>query len=206
MRVLAPGVGNPALRNDRPEVGIRQNIHPGRRRYLIGSQRNDVFAPVAGEASDAVEQDQLLCGQRGRRDLGSMGASRMEAWRARFSWAAMVELLRQRSPRVRDDGAGNRLKEDAILARDLLSRAHENAAGSINQARPDPRGDQSHDLILQLLPITGVIFVPDHQVHRQPLQTPVGMRLHHLTHEIDVGPVGNLQQDDRQVARDRVTP
>jgi len=50
-------------------------------------------------------------------------------------------------------------------------------------ARPiDHLGFQAHrhqaqDLVLQHLAIAGAVFVPDHQVHRQPLQAPVGMGL-----------------------------
>ena len=30
-----------------------------------------------------------------------------------------------------------------------------------------PCGNEPHDLVVEQLPVTGVIFVPDHQVHRQ---------------------------------------
>ena len=30
-------------------------------------------------------------------------------------------------------------------------------------------GDQAHDLVLQVLPVAGVILVPDHQIDRQAL-------------------------------------
>ena len=141
-----------------------------------------------GSAASATSGRCVLCGRK-RGGRGSLGSR----------WSSCSAS----SPRVRDDRARNRLEKYAILGGDLRSRAHEDAAGSIDEARPDPRGDQPHYLILQLLPITGVIFVPDHQIDLQPLETPVGMRLDHLAHEIDIGPVGNLQQDDRQF---RLTP
>jgi hypothetical protein len=59
---------------------------------------------------------------------------------------------------------------------------------------------------LQHLAVTGAILVPDHQVHRQPFQTPVGMRLNQLPHQFDIGKVADAQQHDRQVARDGITP
>jgi len=45
------------------------------------------------------------------------------------------------------------------------------------------RSDQPDDLFLQSLPIYVVIFVPDHQIHGQPLEAPIGMRLHKLANQ-----------------------
>ena len=33
---------------------------------------------------------------------------------------------------------------------------------------PLPGGDQADDLVLEALAVAGVVFVPDHQIHRQP--------------------------------------
>ncbi len=68
--------------------------------------------------------------------------------------------------------------------------AHENAAGPIDEVRFDAGGDQPDDLLLQPLPIDVVIFVPDHQIDGQPLEAPVGMRLHELAHQLDVAGIG----------------
>ena len=59
---------------------------------------------------------------------------------------------------------------------------------------------------MKQLPVSGMIFVPDHQVHRQPLQTPVRMGLDELAHQINVGRVSYLQQHDRQVAGNGIAP
>ena len=83
---------------------------------------------------------------------------------------------------------------------------NENATGSIDDMRFDAGSDQAHDLLLEPLPVAVVILVPDHQIHGQSLETPVGMRLHELAHELDVGGIGDLQQYDRQVAGNRVAP
>ena len=56
------------------------------------------------------------------------------------------------------------------------------------------------------LPVAGVIFVPDHQVHRQSFQAPVSVGLDELAHQIDIGRVSDLQQHDRQIAGNGVAP
>ena len=89
---------------------------------------------------------------------------------------------------------------------DLLRRPHENAARAILHDAIRARRDQAQNLVLQLLPVAGVIFVPDHQVHRQPFQAPVCLRLDELADQFDVGRVGDLQQHDRQIAGDGVAP
>ena len=70
----------------------------------------------------------------------------------------------------------------------------------------DARGDQPDNLFLEPLPVAVVIFVPDHQIHGQPLEAPIRMRLHELAHQFDIGAVGDLQQDDRKIARNGVAP
>ena len=207
VRVLAPGVGNAAFRDHRSELRIRQHVYPRRRRYLPGCEGNDVFAPVAGEAAQPVAEDQLP--KRGRGVVSAVGpivSARHKLGSTRLRKATMVKLFRKRSAAIGDDGACDRLQQNAVLARYLLRRPYEDAARPIDHARLDARGDQSHDLFLQSLPVTGVIFVPDHQVHRQPLQAPVRMGLYQLAHEIDIGRVTDLQQYDRQVSGNGVTP
>ena len=67
-------------------------------------------------------------------------------------------------------------------------------------------GNQPHDLFVEQLPVTGVIFVPDHQVHRQSFQAPVCVGLDELAYQIDIGRVSDLQQHDRQIAGNGVAP
>ena len=136
-----------------------------------------------------------------------MGSGRDEERRALLPPDCVdVHLVRQGSPTVGDDGASDRLEEDPVLLRYLVPRSYENAARPIGQIGFDAGGDESHDLVVQQLPVTGVIFVPDHQIHRQSLQAPVGMGLNELAHEIDIGRIFNLQQHDRQIAGDGVSP
>jgi hypothetical protein len=62
------------------------------------------------------------------------------------------------------------------------------------------RGDQSHDVFLQQLPVTGAILVPNHEIDRKSLQAPIGVSLHELADKIDILQVPDLQQHDRQIA------
>ncbi len=118
----------------------------------------------------------------------------------RLIWSA------QRPPAVGEDGPGDRLEKNAVLVRYLVPRSYEDAAGSIGHVGFEARGNQPHDLFVEELPVTGVIFVPDHQVHRQSFQAPVRVGLHELAHQIDIGRVSDLQQHDRQVAGNGVAP
>jgi hypothetical protein len=62
---------------------------------------------------------------------------------------------------------GDRLDQNAVLLRDLVRGSYENAAGSIGHVSFDACGNEPHDLVVEELPVAAVIFVPDHQVHRQ---------------------------------------
>ena len=88
----------------------------------------------------------------------------------------------------------------------MLGNPDEDTARPVRQVGFDPSSNQAHDLILQQLAIAGPIFIPDHQVDGQAFQAPIGMRLHHLANQINVGLVADLQQHDRQVAGNGVAP
>ncbi len=211
--VLAPGVAKAALRDHGAELRVGEHVDPRRRRALAGRSRDYVLAAIGAESAHAVEKPEVGAARferhrRARRNqpqapgVPARGAPR----EAPLGNLLAADLLGQRSRLVADHGARDRFEQDAVLVRDLLRAAHENAARSLHHLRLDARGDQSHDLVLEQLPVAGVVLVPDHQIHRQSLQPPVGMRLHQLAHELDAGRVADLQQHDRQIARDGVAP
>ncbi len=130
--------------------------------------RNDIFASVRGESAQPVEEHQIAAGQLGRpRGFGAVGSGRRQGRYGHFHLAPTVELVLQRPPAIGDDGASHRLEQNAVFLRYLVRRSYENAAWPIYLAGFDPCGNESHDLVVEKLPVTGVIFVPDHQVHRQ---------------------------------------
>ncbi|MNM60737.1 hypothetical protein D3C81_720270 [compost metagenome] len=107
---------------------------------------------------------------------------------------------------VADNRPRHRLQQDAVLVGHVLHRPHENAARAIKQARLRTGGHHPQNLVLQFLPIAGLAVVPDDQVGVEALLAPVRMRLHQLPDQFHVVRVGDLEQHDGQVARDRMAP
>ena len=207
MRVLPPGVGKPALGDDRAEVRVGEHIHPRGRGQLPLSCGDDIFAPVRGETAQAVVEGQVQARRkRHRQGFGTMGPGRNQGGHGDLGRAAAFDLFQQRSPLVGEDGAGNGLHQDTVLLGHLVPRPHENAAGPVDDVGLQADGNQPHDLIVEQLAIAGAILVPDHQVHGQALEAPVGVGLHQLPHQFDIGRILDLQQHDRQVAGDGIAP
>src|ERR1019366_8548623 len=136
--ILAPRIGQSVLGNDGSKVRIRQHIHPGCRRHFPVSSRDDVLAPIRGESSQSVEEDQIATRQlRGSREFGTVGSGWHQARDSLLGKAATVDLVcprdslldkaatvdlfRQRSTTVGDDGTRDRLEQNAVLVRYLLS-------------------------------------------------------------------------------------
>ena len=96
--ILAPRAGQAALRDDGSEVRVGQHIHPRRRRHLPVRGRNHILAPIRGESSQPVEEDQIVARQR----WAAGGSARcalvgVKARNAHFRQAATVDLVPQRS-------------------------------------------------------------------------------------------------------------
>ena len=83
---------------------------------------------------------------------------------------------------------------------------YENAAWPIGQIGFDAGGNKPHDLVMEELPVTRMVFVPDRQVYCQPFQAPIRVGLHKLAHQLDIGRIFYFQQHDRQVAGDGISP
>ena len=205
MRVRAPRIGLPGFGHDGAEVRIGQHVDPRRRRRFARRWRDHVLAPVRCEAAEAVEKNQVI-DDRLQRRLRPVRARRRQTRHAHFDRSAAADLFGQRSARIGDDHARHRFEQQAVFVRNLLGLTHEYSAGTIDEMRFDAGRDQAENLLLQLLPIHIVVLVPDHQIDREPLEPPVRVRLHQLADQIDARCLRDLQQHDRQIARDRVTP
>ena len=205
MRVLTPRIRGTTLGNDRSKLRIRYHVDPRCRRRLPGRERDHVFAPIGREPAGTVRQYQVGA-RRGRGDgiLGRAALRRRQQRQRRNRRHAALDLLRQRTALVDDHDARHRLQQNTVFGRDVIGGADEDAAGPIDHA--GFAGDQTHDLVMQLLTVTGVFLVPDHQIGDQALEPPVRPGLQHLPDELDVLAIGDLQQNDRQIARDRVAP
>ena len=191
-----------------PKLGFASTFTQGAGVVCPRGGRDDVLAAIGRESAQAVEEDQIARGRGGgRRRIGTAGPGRQRAAAPVLRPCSGRSIWSASDPRaVGDDDASDGLEQNAILVRYLVARPDEDAAGPVRHVGFDAGGNQSHDLVLQQLPVAGVIFVPDHQVDGESFQPPVGVRLHELAHQIDIGRVGDLQQHDGQIAGNGVAP
>ena len=228
VRVLEPGVARRAFAEHGAQFRVGHHVGPGGGRGLAFAQDDHVLAAIGREGAGAVvkqelvgdrfERPRIFLGRRGRRRQAQhrLGCGQHLRQRRRtvgkqqrgvaFRRHVPPDLGGQRATLVADDHPRHGLHQDAVFQRDLLRRAYEDAARAVQYIALGSGRDQPQDLLLQLLAVTGLVLVPDHQVHVETLQSPVRMRLHHLPHQLDVGRIGNLQQHDRQVAGNRMPP
>ena len=215
--VLAPGIGLTGLGDDSAEVGVGQHVHPGCRGLLPGVGGDDVLATIRGETAHPVAQDQVtrrqLAGALGRalscgKQAGSQGRGQggNQARDVRRGCDQTIELFRQGPGAVAHHRPGHGQEQGTILLGDLLCRAHEDPPRALHGLGFLAHRDQAQDALLQFLPVTGAVLVPDHQVHGQSLEAPIGMGLDELADQFDVGQVADAQQDDGQVTGDGIGP
>ena len=152
-----------------PKCGFASTFTHGAGVHLPMRCRNDVLASVRRESAESVEEHQIVARQRRRLPVGSDRWVRVSVRSGTdyFYNTATVDLVRQYSPAVGDDGTSYGLEQDAVLVRYLVHRSYKNAAWLIGHVGFDACGNESHDPVLQKLPVTGAIFVPESQVHRQ---------------------------------------
>src|SRR6266852_5848578 len=207
MRILAPAIGLAALRNYRPELRIRDHVRPRHWRRLCLSRRDDVFAAIGGKSAKPVVEEQRSRRHVDRtRGIGTTDERGPYPRRRWFRRRAPGNLVRETTFAVGDDRSRDALHQDAVFDGNLFGTTDEYASGTIEHVGLDTARDQSHDLIVQQLPVSRMVLVPDHQVDRETLQTPVRMRLNHLPNQIDVGRIADLQQNNGQIAGDGISP
>ena len=206
MRILAPRIRLAAFRHHRAELRIGQHVRPGRRRLCAFARGDHVFAPVGRKTTEAIFQDQRALWRLVRHAALFAGRILQQRRHAQHGARWTLDLFGQGAAQVADDGARHRLQQDAVFVGNLLGQAHENAARAVDRLRIDARGDQAHDLVVQQLAVARLVLVPDHQIDDQSFQAPVGMRLHHLARQFDIGRVAYLQQHDGQVAGNGIRP
>src|SRR5580765_3557183 len=124
--VLAPGIGLAVLRDDGAKVRIRQNIDPRRRRHMPVRSRNDILAAIRRESSQPIEKGEIGARYRsGWQRLSAAGSAWGQARHSDVRMATTGDLVRQRSPPVGEDGASDRLEQNAVLIRYLVNRTDE---------------------------------------------------------------------------------
>jgi hypothetical protein len=193
MGVFRPGVGHAAFGHNCAEHRISQNINPGRRCYLFFGGGNNILAPVRSKSAQTVKEQQIMSRQRGRRRRrGAVSAAWYQARHRYFQTAALFDLVDQFSLAAGNNHISHGLKKDSVFFRHLIGISYENSAGPVFYIGDNPRGNKSHDLIMQKLPVSGVIFVPDDKVNGESFQSPVGVSLNKLTRQFYMGLIGNL--------------
>ena len=208
MRILAPGIAKSAFRHDRAEVRVRNDVHPRSRRRVSRCRCDDVFASVRREPSGAVAEDQISsaanpaplqrCGRWVR--VGMSRGIRGAAAARRLICSASVPRLSVMIARATD---WKRTRSSVDICSACRTKM---PPGRSTNVCFDTGSDQPDDLFLELLPIARRDPRSRSPDPRPALEAPVGMRLHELAHEFDIGGVGDLQQHDRQVSGDRVAP
>ena len=168
-----------------------------------------VLAPVGREAADAVEERQrAACPQRGGvATAGSGERVGSSARRPALGDAPCAPPARASVP-WRSLTIARATACSSTRPRPAICSAWRTKMppGRSTTCASRLRRDQAEDLLLQPLAVDVALLVPDHQVDGQALEPPPGVRLHHLPHEVDAARVADLQQHDRQVARDRIAP
>ena len=205
MRVFKPGVGAAGFGNDRPKFRIGQHVDPGRGRHLASRERDDILVAVARETAETIVENQIAR-RRWRGSVDPRRPARRERWHQRLEHTALFELLDERAMLVIEHDASSGLEEEPVVVRDLFQSPNENAAGLVQHLRLTPGGDQVLDLILQILPVNRDVFVQDDHLDGQTFRAPVGVRLDHLLHHLDLLRVGDAQDDERRVAGNAVSP
>lgn len=92
-----------------------------------------------------------------------------------FGAAAPLHLVLERTAFVKQDDAGDGEEQGAILLRHLFVAPHKDTAGFVQQAGFGAGADEVVDGVLKVLSVDGVIFIQDHQIDSNALETPVGM-------------------------------
>ena len=140
--VLAPRVAESAFRDDGAETRSSQCTFTHGAGVVFPAPGAITYSrPVRRESADPIRRgsDRPRCAAtRAEPAAGRCGSARSRGIRTSGGHAT-VDLVRQRSAAVRDDRACDRLEQDAVLGRNLLRMAHEDAARPIDRrALPTP--------------------------------------------------------------------
>ncbi len=191
-----------------PKRGIREHVDPGRRRHLRRRRRDDVLAAVGRESAEVIAEHEVRARRvraaraaRGGGCASAPGAATLLSARTlRFTCSSRLPRLSEMMTRA---AACSRMRSSF----EICSRiADENAARPVDRVRFRAGRDQPDDLVLEPLAVADVLLVPDHEIDDQALQAPVGVAADQLARELDVRGIRDLQQHDRMIAGDRVSP
>ncbi|MCY1394871.1 hypothetical protein D9M71_97990 [compost metagenome] len=205
--VFHPGIGAATFGNHRAEVRVGQHVGPWRRCRPARLQVHHVLAAISAEAAVGVAQEQTFGSWQG----GSprrlwLALERGDQRRVCRACVTAMNLFGNTAVVFVQHQARHRQDQRTILVRQLLCRTYENASGTVDQRSFAAGCHHTHDQVLKLLAIAGLVFVPDDEVHHQALLPPVSMGLDHLMDKVDVFDGCDLQQNNGQVPGYRLAP
>ena len=204
--VFFPGIGGPGFADDGAEVGVGQDVDPGGGGGGAGCDLDDVFPSVGGEAAEAVEVFELAGGEGGGRFIAITGDGGQEFGDIGIGDNTAVDLVGEGSMAVAENEAGDGAEKDAVVFGDLVYIAYKNSAGLIEELAFGAGLDEADDGVEEILAIAGIGLGPDDEIDFETLLAPVGVGLDEAADQIEIGLVGDGEQDDGAVAGDAVAP
>ena len=117
-----------------------------------------------------------------------------------------LDLVRQGPVAVRKNHPCRSLQEHLVFLRHLIRMPQKYAARLVVEKCLGARANQSGDLVVEYLPVTGPLFIPYDEVDRQSFKPPVGMRLYQFCGKLDPRRITDPQKNNGQVAGDAVGP
>ena len=195
------------------DTGIGQAIDPWCGRADARVKQDHIFAPISREAAEAVEGVELGRFWPRLQVGGSFRRCRLCTPPPRLEWgdrdlrsATLLHLLDQRASFVGEHDAGGGLQQHPVLLGELFTAAHKDAARAVDEPGLRTGGDEVEDRLVQHLPVDGVVFVPDDEVHVEAVHPPPAVPANRLLHEFELVAIADANQHDRQVTRDTVPP
>ena len=126
--------------------------------------------------------------------------------RGRLNTFGPCELRSQISAVPVQDRARDGFHEHALGAPHSVSSEEVRAARTMKPGAPGTVVQDVRELRLHLVQVTGRVLVEDDDIGTQTLQAPVFLRLQDLPHQRRIVITDNPDEEDREVAGDRVRP
>ena len=193
-RVIAPG-GQPIfaaverptvaaayLTGEKAKVRVGNHIDPGGRRRFTRTQIDLIFAAISAKATQAIVKLKVSGAGEGR--LGSnkviIRSHRLKAGQRRGPTIQIGQLRRQRAVASIQQDVRRSQQECAFGFAHLVGTQNKDTAPLVDPTVAVQPAEEAVDIILQRLPIVGVLQVEDHQIDAQPASAPIAVGQHQI--------------------------
>ena len=198
LAVPGPRKAESALAHHGAETRVGHHVDPWRRRRRARGQISGVFATILREPAEPVKVRQFQKRQRLRRLFVNLRLRNKCRHRQRLHHRR--QLLLQRSPIPAQHNSRGRHQQIAIVLRNRVPVAQEDAARTIR-----PRiGSMRLNLPLQLVPqrriVSCVFLIQNNEIRLEPAQPPVSMRKEHVPHQRHIARFRNRHEHHGQIA------